>query len=93
MMQPRRSPHKVRFGLLTGLCYALREHGCASTLVCPWRGESVLYVPYPASTAKPLAVTAVEHHDRWVFAFGSCTTGTGDVREAAARVTRVVGAR
>ncbi|WP_157610410.1 hypothetical protein [Spirillospora albida] len=73
------------------MCYELREReGCASLLQNPRRGESVLWVPYPARPGARLGVAAVDHHGRWLYAFGDQCTGAADVPGVAARIAWTV---
>lgn len=87
------SPQVVRFRLLCGLCYRLRECGCESGLLWPIPGEAVLRVLYPGQSGRWLSVAAVECRGAWMFAFGPCVTGADDLRAAAARIARLVGVK
>ncbi|WP_176611448.1 hypothetical protein [Actinomadura sp. WMMB 499] len=93
-MTSERSPHSVRFGLLAHLCYTLRERqDCTSLLANPRRGECVLWVPYPAAPQRRLGVAAVDHHGRWLYAFGDRWSMAEDPGEAAAHVAWAVKGR
>lgn len=93
-MSADQRPHAVRFSLLADLSYKLgeRQH-CASMLVHPRTGESVLWVPERAWPRKWLGVAAVDHRGRWLYTYGNQWSMAGDVAETAARVAWTVGAR
>jgi hypothetical protein len=87
-------PHAVRFGLLAQLCFKLKERqGCGSLLVHPRHGEAVLYVPYAERPGRRLGVAAVDHHGRWLYAFGDQWNVAGDVAGTAAAIAWAVGWR
>lgn len=90
-MSTDQRPHAVRFSLLADLCYQLGERRhCASMLVHPREGESVLWVPKPASPRQWLGVAAIDYRGRWLYTYGNRWSMAADVAETAARVAWTV---
>src|SRR5258708_24580020 len=77
------TPHAVRFGLLTDLCFALGERGCTSMLIHPSLGEAVLWVPYRRTPRERPRGGAVEARDMGVSARGKQASAAGAGQGAA----------